>query len=60
MESLSNFLGKWPKEIPVQGQASSIQLRSYQLYAKRIGDYSTDDLRFMIGQEIGLDILVPI
>lgn len=39
---------------------SSIQKRSYKLYNTPITNFTVDDIRFMIGQEIGLKHLIPI
>jgi hypothetical protein len=39
---------------------SSIQKRSYKLYNTPITNFTIDDIRFMIGQEIGLKHLIPI
>lgn len=60
IKSLEQLLGKWKEEIPKEGYSSSIQMRSYKLYGEKIKDYSADDVRFMIVQRIGLEILVPI
>lgn len=60
IKSLEQLLGKWKEEVPKEGYSSSIQIRSYKLYAKKINEYSADDVRFMIVQRIGLKILVPI
>lgn len=60
IKSLEQLLGKWKEEVPKEGYSSSIQIRSYKLYSKKINDYSPDDVRFMIVQRIGLKILVPI
>lgn len=60
VKSLEQSLGKWKEEVPKEGYSSSIQIRSYKLYSKIINDYSTDDIRFMILQRIGLKILVPV
>ncbi len=59
-KSLNGLIGNWQGEIPQENYSSSIQLRTYNLYFKRIKDYEIDDIRFMIGQEIGLKHLVPI
>lgn len=58
--SLAQIEENWKFEIPREGYSSSIQLRSYKLYNRRIADYSVDDIRFMIGQEIGAEYLIPI
>lgn len=34
--------------------------RALQLYRRPLNQFSTDDLRFMIGQEIGLNFLIPL
>ena len=59
-KSLSELLGKWASEIPREGYSSSIQLRTFQLYSRKLSTYKVDDLRFMIGQEYGLAYLIPI
>lgn len=59
-KSLNSLIGNWQGEIPKENYSSSIQLRTYSLYLKRIKDYGKDDVRFMIGQEIGIKYLVPI
>lgn len=46
--------------IPLLEEASSIQRRIVKLYNTIIDDFSLGDIRFMIGQEIGLDYLVNI
>ena len=58
--SLEKLLGKWKGEIPRENYSSSIQIRTYKLYFKKIKDFEADDVRFIIGQEIGLKYLVPI
>lgn len=59
-KKLVQLLGAWKDEIPRENYSSSIQLRSYKLYTTRISDYTTDDVRFMIIQQLGLKYLVPI
>ncbi len=56
--SISQLLGNWKGEVPQKSTSSSIQLRTYELYHKRIAQYSVDDIRFMLIQEIGSDFLV--
>ncbi len=59
-KSLEQILGKWKNEIPKEGYSSSIQLRTYNLYGKKVADFSIDDIRFMIVQRIGLKLLASI
>ena len=59
-KSLQKLIGRWEGEIPKENYSSSIQLRTYNLYLERIKNYDIDDIRFMIGQNIGLKYLVPI
>lgn len=58
--SLEELSGKWKSEIPKEGYSSSIQLRTYKLYGQKLNEYGHDDIRFMIGQQVGLPYLVPI
>ena len=58
--SLKQLIGKWKGEIPIENESSSIQLRTYELYHKRIENFDADDIRFMIGQKIGLKYIIPI
>jgi CDI immunity proteins len=58
-KSLEKLLGKWEIEIPRESYSSSIQLRAYNLYTRKISDFEIDDIRFMIVQRIGLEFLVP-
>lgn len=57
-KNLSELIGKWNGDIP-DNLYSSIQIRSYKLYHKKIDNYAIDDIRFMTGQEFGLQHLVP-
>jgi hypothetical protein len=50
---------KWLPNIP-SADASSIEVRAYRLYLKSLPEYGLDDIRFMIGQEIGAEYLTPI
>lgn len=58
--SLETLLGKWPDPVPRAADSTPIELRLYALYRQDIAAFSSDDLRFMIGQGRGLEILVPI
>jgi len=58
-KSLASIEGKWTSEIPREDYSSSIQLRTYRLYHEALVNYSLDDIRFMIGQQMGLSYLVP-
>ena len=59
-KSLSQLIGRWKLEIPKEGHSSSIQLRTYELYSRKLQDYELDDIRFMIIQKQGLKYLIPI
>jgi len=59
-KNFTQLLGAWKDEIPRENYSSSIQLRSYKLYTTRVSDYTTDDVRFMTIQELGLKYLVPV
>lgn len=39
---------------------SSIQQRTYKLFTVKLSKYTLDDIRFMIGQEVGLSYTIPI
>lgn len=58
--TLKKYIGKWKAEIPKEDISSSIQIRTYELYHKKIENYDLDDVRFMIVQKVGLKFLVPI
>ncbi|MFV0529991.1 MAG: contact-dependent growth inhibition system immunity protein [Flavobacteriales bacterium] len=59
-KSLKKLGVKWEFDIPSEGNSTPIQLRSYSLYQKQLSQYKLDDIRFMIGQEIGSQYLVEI
>ncbi|MCF2876118.1 MULTISPECIES: contact-dependent growth inhibition system immunity protein [unclassified Tenacibaculum] len=59
-KSLQDLLGKWKGEVPKRDSSSSIQIRTYNLYSKKIKDFDIDDLRFMLGQEVGSKYILPI
>lgn len=59
-KSLRDLGVKLIYDIPPIEEASSIQKRIIRLYNKAIDEYTLGDLRFMIGQELGLDYLVDI
>lgn len=58
--SLGTQLGKWPAPVPRAADSTPIEQRLYALYRQDIAAFSSDDLRFMIGQGRGIEILVPI
>jgi GTP cyclohydrolase II len=39
---------------------SNLIMQVYSLYQKPLNDFSIEDLRLMIGQEMGLEYLVPL
>ncbi len=59
-KSLRDLGVKWNYDIPNLTDSSPIQLRSYKLYNKKIDAFTLEDIRFMIGQEIGVNYLVNI
>lgn len=59
-KNFSNLLGKWKNKIPKEGDSTPIQMRIYKLYQTRLDDFDSDDIRFMIGQNIGEKFLIPI
>lgn len=49
----------WEYDIPNLKNSTPIQLQSYELYStKDIDTFSLEDIRFMIGQEIGIEHLL--
>lgn len=50
----------WEYDIPNLKNSTTIQLQSYELYSsKDIDAFSLEDIRFMIGQELGIVYLLP-
>ena len=50
----------WEYDIPNLKNSTLIQLQSYELYSsKDIDAFSLEDIRFMIGQELGIVYLLP-
>lgn len=50
----------WEYDIPNLEDSNPIQLQSYELYSsKDIDAFSLEDIRFMIGQELGIVYLLP-
>lgn len=50
----------WEYDIPNLKNSTPIQLQSYELYSsKDIDAFSLEDIRFMIGQELGIVYLLP-
>lgn len=50
----------WECDIPNLEDSTPIELKSYQLYStKDIDTFSLEDIRFMIGQELGIVYLLP-
>lgn len=58
MSNLNKLAGKWKGDIPKKNISSSVQLRCYDLYFKELDDFSIDDIRFMLIQELGIDFLI--
>ncbi|MEH0154847.1 contact-dependent growth inhibition system immunity protein [Limibacter armeniacum] len=58
--SLQTYLGAWAGVIPSKDNSSSIEQRAYRLYYLGLESFDYDDIRFMIGQRLGLKLLVPI
>ncbi len=58
MSTLNKLMGKWRGEVPKKKNSSSVQLRTYELYFKELSEFSLDDLRFMIIQEVGIEYLI--
>lgn len=55
LEQLENeFWGKAPQE------ASRLVSKCHELRGKKVGDFETEDFRLLIGQNIGLQFLVPL
>jgi len=53
MKSLKELYGKWKGEKPKLNFSTSIQIRTFELYHKKIDSLSPDDLRFIIIQKFG-------
>ena len=50
----------WEYDIPNLKNSTPIQLQSHELYSsKDIDAFSLEDIRFMIGQELGIVYLLP-
>ena len=58
-KSISELEG-WKCKIPVEGDDSYVVRNYYRLHNVPIKNYNLADLRFMIGQNAGLEYLVPI
>lgn len=59
ISSISNLV--WHEEIPTKENSSNTILKYYNLvYKTKIKNFSSDDLRFLLGQKQSLDILVPL
>ena len=48
----------WKEKIPNEGDSYVIR-NSYKLYHKKLNEFTVEDIRFMIGQGIGLEYVVP-
>lgn len=59
-KTLSQLEGKkWQNDVPCEDD-SYVMRKSHELYNKPLSTFDTEDLRFMIGQEIGIKYLVPL
>jgi len=58
VSDVDNF--KWEGEIPDGENSSGTIYRFYKLHSIPIGQIELHDIRFLIGQNAGLDCLVPI
>lgn len=58
-ENLSGLIGKWKSKVHKK-DFTPIQMRGYNLYHTPLDDFQIDDIRFMIGQKMGLQYLLPI
>lgn len=52
-------LERLPKE-PILEDDTNLMMKCKELRAKRLIDFSVEDLRIMIGQKIGIKFLVPV
>lgn len=60
-KSLSQLEGwKWKGEIPTKNSHSNIEYRFYKLHNIPISKLELSDVRFLIGQNSGLEFLVPL
>jgi len=60
-KSISQLEGwKWKNEIPTRESHGGIECRFYELHNKPISELDLSDIRFLIGQNSGLEYLVPI
>lgn len=58
--SISQLEGwSWTSEIPTEEDDSYVVYNFYLLHNKPLNDYTADDIHFMIGQDTGLEYLVP-
>lgn len=59
-KSISQLEGwTWKLEVPDKENSSYEEYNFYLLHDKPIGDYSAEDVYFMIGQDSGLKYIVP-
>lgn len=60
-KSISELEGwRWKDEIPSITTHGGIECRFYELHNVPLGQLAMDDIRFLIGQNSGLEYLVPI
>lgn len=60
-KSISQLEGwKWKNEIPTRTTHGGIECRFYDLHNQPISELNLSDIRFLIGQNSGLEYLVPI
>ena len=59
-KSISELEGwRWEGSIPKRETHSGVECRFYELHTKPISDLEIDEIRFLIGQNSGLEHLVP-
>jgi len=60
-KSISQLEGwKWKNEIPTRETHGGIECRFYELHNQPLSNLDLSDIRFLIGQNSGLEYLVPI
>jgi hypothetical protein len=58
-KSISELEGwKWTSSIPTS-ESSFVERTFYKLMNKKLKNYTPEDLRFMIGQDTGLEYFIP-
>lgn len=59
-KSISELEGwKWRGEIPMEETHSNLEYRFYKLHDIPLSDLDLSDIRFLIGQNSGLEYIVP-